>query len=49
MDFRVIQTDENKPRNILEEIVWYAADDSQFACLSARRSLLIDNSLCVQA
>ena len=22
VDFRVIQSDENKPRNILEEIVW---------------------------
>ncbi|DBA69174.1 hypothetical protein WJX79_008044 [Trebouxia sp. C0005] len=25
VDFRVIQSDENKPRNILEEIVWYKA------------------------
>ena len=49
VDFRVVQTEENKPRNILEEIVWYAASSAQPALPWVRQSLVINASLCFQA
>ena len=49
VDFRVIQTEENKPRNILEEIVWYAASSAQPALPWVRHSWIINTSLCFQA
>lgn len=45
VDFKVIQTEENKPRNILEEIVWYAACASAIHTL-LRKSLIDNTSPC---